>query len=429
MFKHKRFALLAAGMLLLAGCNGGQTSSGTSQGPAKKERVRLSVWGAAPEEKLYKKHAEEFAELHKDTIDFSISYGDVGEADAATNILQDVSTAADVFFFADDQLPQMQQREVIAKLPEAYANKVKERDAASAAENASSAVDNELYAFPATNDNGYLLIYNKKFLTEEDVQTLEGIMAKTSAEHQFVADLGNGYYATSFIQYICDITYNPITQVHETNFNSPEAVDALQGVSDLLMPRVDNGFKSVDFNGAALDDLSDENGNKVIAAVTGVWNADALLEKLGDDLGATKLPTFKSASGETVQWGSFAGSKLVGVKSSSKNLGWALAFADYITDEAAQRTRFIENGWGPSNRALQEDDELLKNHVTLKGLAEQAPYAISQAKSVGPRFWDNAAIVGDFLLKGPASAEAPQTLQATLDAFVTALTTAPTPEE
>ena len=34
------------------------------------------------------------------------------------------------------------------KLPKGYANKVKERDVASAAENASSAVDDELYAFP-----------------------------------------------------------------------------------------------------------------------------------------------------------------------------------------------------------------------------------------------------------------------------------------
>lgn len=170
----------------------------------------------------------------------------------------------------------MQAREVIAKLPKGYANKVKERDVASAAENASSAVDDELYAFPVTNDNGYMLIYNKAFLTETDVETLEGIMAKTTAEHQFVVDMGNGYYATSFIQYLCDITYNPITKLHTTNFNSAEAVDALQGVSNLLKPRVDNGFKSVDFNGAALDDLSDANGNKVIAAVTGVWNTELL---------------------------------------------------------------------------------------------------------------------------------------------------------
>lgn len=434
MFKQKRIALLVAGLLLLAGCNGGSSadvSGDVSQGTTSqttttseggsKERVRLSVWGSSAEEPLYHKHAAEFQEKHPE-INFSISYADVGEADAATNVLQDVSTAADVFFFADDQLPTMQAREVIAKLPKGYANKVKERDVASAAENASSAVDDELYAFPVTNDNGYMLIYNKAFLRETDVETLEGIMAKTTAEHQFVVDMGNGYYATSFIQYLCDITYNPITKLHTTNFNSAEAVDALQGVSNLLKPRVDNGFKSVDFNGAALDDLSDANGNKVIAAVTGVWNTELLKEKLGENLGAAKLPTFKSANGTTVQWGSFAGSKLVGVKSSSNNLGWALAFADYITDEAAQRYRFETNGWGPSNKNLLADEELLADHVTLKALAAQAPYAISQAKSVGSKFWDNAAIVGNFLLKGPASEESPQTLQATLDAFVDALT-------
>ncbi|OQC10619.1 MAG: hypothetical protein BWX74_00539 [Tenericutes bacterium ADurb.Bin087] len=421
MFKHKRIALLVAGLLLLAGCGGGTDSSGTTTSGAGKERVRLSVWGAIKEKPLYEQHAREFQELYPN-IDFSISYADVGEADAATNILQDVSTAADVFFFADDQLPTMQAREVIAKLPLGYANKVRARDAASACENASSAVDNELYAFPATNDNGYFLIYNKDYLTETDVETLEGIMEKTTAEHQLVVDMGNGYYATSFIQYISEITYNPITKKHTTNFNNEASVSALQAVSDILKPRVDNGFKSVDFNGAALDDLSDANGNKVIAAVTGVWNTELLKEKLGDKLGAAKLPTFKNTKGEDVQWGAFAGSKLVGVKSSSNKLGWALAFADYITDEAAQRTRFTTNGWGPSNKNLLADEELLADHVTLRALGAQAPYAISQAKSVGSLFWDNAAIVGNFLWKGPASAESPQTLQATLDAFVEALT-------
>ena len=102
---------------------------------------------------------------------------------------------------------------------------------------------------------------------------------------------------------------------------------------------------------------------------------------------------------------------------------WALAFADYITDEAAQRYRFQTNGWGPSNKNLLDDDELLAEHIMLKALRDQMPYAISQARSVGSRFWDNAAIVGKFLIEGPASPESPQTLKDTLDAFVLALTT------
>ncbi|OQA78793.1 MAG: hypothetical protein BWY30_00466 [Tenericutes bacterium ADurb.Bin239] len=416
MFKHKRIVLLVAGLFLLAGCKD------PSSQPTSKERVRLSVWGAIKEKPLYEKHAVEFQALYPD-IDFSISYADVGEADAATHVLQDVSTAADVFFFADDQLPLMQSREVIAKLPERYANKVRARDIDTAVLNASSAVDEELYAFPATNDNGYVLIYNKDFLTETDVQTLEGIMAKTNADHELVIDMGNGYYATSFIQYISEIVYNPTTKLHTTNFNNQASLDALQGVSDILKPKVDKGFKSDNFNGVALDDLSDENGNKVIAAVTGVWNYDLLKEKIGDKLGAAKLPTYKNVKGETIQWGSFAGSKLVGVKSSSNKLLWALAFADYITDEAAQRYRFQTNGWGPSNKNLLDDDELLAEHIMLKALSDQMPYAISQARSVGSRFWDNAAIVGKFLIEGPASPESPQTLKDTLDAFVLALTT------
>ena len=37
--------------------------------------------------------------------------------------------------------------------------------------------DGVLYGYPMTADNGYFLYYDKSVLTEEDVQTLDGILA------------------------------------------------------------------------------------------------------------------------------------------------------------------------------------------------------------------------------------------------------------
>lgn len=412
MFKHKKAATLLASLFLLAGCGGGETDTRT--------KVRLQVWGPAEEKVVYETLAAKFQKEHED-INFIVNYGDVGEPDAAKNVLGDVSTAADIFIYPDDQIPQMASKGVLAKLPNTYKNKVIERDSPSAVDAATYAGDGEMYGFPLTADNGYFLVYNKAFLTETDVETLEGIMAKTTAEHQLVVDLGNSYYSLSFIQYISEINYDPITMLHTTNFNDAKSLDALEGIIDILRPRKDNGFVSVDFNGGALDDLSDANGNKVIAGVTGNWNIAKLKENLGENLGTAKLPTFKSKAGETVQWGSFAGSKLLGVKSSSKNLQYALMFADFISDEVGQMLRYTTNGWGPSNKNVAAD-EALAGELGLLALAAQAPYAIPQGKSVGGKFWENGGLVGTFLLDGPASETSPQTLQAVLDAFVDAIT-------
>ena len=170
--------------------------------------------------------------------------------------------------------------------------------------------------------------------------------------------------------------------------------------------------------------MGDDQGNKVVAVVTGVWNVDNIEEVLGDKMSATKLPTFKSKANATVQMGAFAGSKLVGVKSSTSNLPWALAFAEFVTNEAAQAYRFAEIGKGPSNIAVSNSDEVQAN-VGLAALGEQSEFAIPQGKSVGGTFWDPAAAVGNFVFNGPASEDAPQTAQEQLDAFVAAVTAAP----
>ena len=121
--------------------------------------------------------------------------------------------------------------------------------------------------------------------------------------------------------------------------------------------------------------------------------------------------------------GAFAGSKLVGVKSSTAQPAWALAFADFITDETAQAYRFAEIGKGPSNSIVSASEAVQANEA-LAALGAQAEFAIPQSKSVGSAFWDASAAVGNFVVNGPASEDAPQTIQAQLDAFVQAITLA-----
>lgn len=414
MFKHKKFAILAVSAMLLAACG-----TPTSQG----ETIRLQVWGPGKEgeREIYTELATRFQAAHPE-ITFKMGYGDVGEADAATQALADVDTAADVFMFADDQLSNLVGKGVLAPLSTTYANLVKARDVASAVDSATfgTGENEKLYGFPVAADNGYFLFYNNEFFTKTDVETLEGIMAKTTANSQFAMDLGNGYYAMSPVMNTGEISYDATARVHTTTYNNAASVDALEGFISVLRPRLDTGFKSDNIDNI----IADFGDNKIVAAVTGMWNADNIEAVLGTKMGATKLPTFKSKANVTVQMGSFAGSKLVGVKSSTAKLSWALAFAEFVTNEAAQAYRYAEIGKGPSNSNVSASAAVQSN-TALAALGMQAAHAIPQGKSVGGSFWDASAAVGNFVVNGPASVDAPQTPAEQLDAFVAAVTLAP----
>ena len=105
MFKQKKSLFLIASALVLAACGGGG---------GDKETIRLQVWGPEKEgeKEVYNYLAAEFQKLHTD-ITFKITYGDVGEGDAATQALADVDTAADIFMFADDQLSNLVEKRCI----------------------------------------------------------------------------------------------------------------------------------------------------------------------------------------------------------------------------------------------------------------------------------------------------------------------------
>ncbi len=407
MFRQKKSLVLFLAIGALVGC-GGNNDSGT---------IRLKVWGPIAEKPIYEKLAAEFIEANKEQAKIAIQYGRVEESEAATVALGDIDQAGDVFMFADDQLGKLVKKGALAKLTTSAKNRLIERDVADAVDNAT--YEGDVYGYPVSNDNGYFLYYNNNELTSEDVLTLEGILAKTTDKKKLLINMGDGYFALSGVLHTHELGYNYDTDKHTTTIGDAASISQLAGLSSLL-------FENTHLLSASLDDQLAEMGKGgIIAAVSGNWNYAELKKEMGDKLSATKLPTYKNDKGEAIQMGSFAGSKLVGVKSTISDddtARWAFAFAEYITNEAAQRHRLLELGKGPSNKVLNADEELLADELGLKALQMQKPYSISQAKSVGPDYWEAASLVGEFIIKGQASPTSPATLEAVLDSFVATIT-------
>lgn len=382
----KLFSLLMAVLLIgMCACAGAET-------------IELKVWGSQVDQELLKELCEAFAAEHPENT-WQFTYGVVGEADAQARYLEDPAAAADVFSFPDDQIITLVQADALYEV-------TRNREAIAAA-NAAGTVDaasynGVLYGYPMTADNGYYLYYDKSVLTEEDVKTLDGILAAAEKAGKSVhMDVSNGWYLASFfLGSGCTLTLDAEGN-QLCDFNSPNGLAAAEAVRAFCNhPAFITGDDSV---------LQGGIGDTICAGVSGPWTSASIKEKLGENFGAAKLPTF-TCNGEQVQMGSFLGCKILGVNTQTAHPVEAMMLAEYLTGEQAQIRRFEALGYGPSNINAAAS-EAVASDPALTALAEQSAFAISQ--HVLGAYWTPAEAFG---LELEAHSEGD--LQAMLDQLV-----------
>lgn len=327
----------------------------------------------------------------------------MSEGDAATQVITDVETAPDVYCFAQDQLSRLVEAGALARLGEAAkAEVVANNDGGSVAAGQVAGVQ---YAYPLTSDNGYFLYYDKSVVSDEQAQTLEGIIAACEAADKFFRfELeGSAWYTASF--FFATGCYSNWTTRADGEFvsvddtwNSPEGLVALKGMQKLLKS------KSYESNSSNFDGAG--------AIVTGTWNSGTAAATFGDNLGAAKLPTF-TVDGETYQLGSFTGNKLMGVKPQTdvKKAAVLSKLALWLSGETCQAERFAEFGWGPSNKNVQASDAV-KADPSLVAFAAQAQFGTPQGQIWGG-WWDIAKVVATAAKEATDEAG----LQAALDSY------------
>lgn len=366
---RKLFAVLLTLCLITAGVS------------ALAETVALKVWGSQDDQALLGEMVEAFKAANPDKS-FDITFGVVGEPDAKAKYLEDPAAAADVFAFADDQLPALVSADA---LYEVTINK----DAIVAANIPSSVkaatMNGQLYAYPMTADNGYFLYYDKSVISEEQVKSLDGILeAAQAAGKKVLMDVSNGWYIASFFLGAGCELYVGEDGVIVCDFNNEKGVAAGEAIKAFT---AHEAFMTGDVNTM----LPGGIGDTVAAGVAGAWLAKDIMDKLGDNYAATKLPTF-TMNGEQVQMGSFAGFKLVGVNTLTEYPEEAMALAEWLTNEENQLKRFEVRGLGPSNIKVAEGETVQAN-AALAALAMQAPFASSQAAGLD-KYWTPAEAFG-----------------------------------
>ena len=414
----KILAILMAGVLTataFAGCGGGGESSNTNSGSSsnsgessstatgvnastvdyayfgEEDNVKLKVWAPDAAVNLVKKQIEDFKKAYSEKK-FDITVVAKGESDAATQMLNDASAAADVFSFPSDQLNKLVDAGVIAPVAKGFTEYVTSSNSEDTVKAGTS--KDTLYAYPETNDNGYYMVYDNTVVTEEDAKTLEGTLAACKkAGKKFIFDAGDGFYACTFAftagAKIDGLEDDGITQKF-VEYDEDAAVKTLQAFAKLIK-EYKGTFTSLNVKNVASGFKNGTCG----AGVDGSWDTKVNQDSLGDKFGAAKLPTI-NVDGEDKQLVSMFGYKYIGVNGSSKFPNSAQILALYLSGEECQKQRTEELGWGPSNVNVQKD-KLVTESAVLNAIKDQSQNSCTQV-NIASTFWTPMGNLGNKLV-------------------------------
>ncbi len=401
----KRLWALLMMLMILAGCSP-QTADENAVTP-------LRVWvGDNADVAWMEQVVREYSAAHPERR-LDVQIGVQNEGDAAKVVLADVEAAADVFTFADDQMNSLLTGGALMPIVEGAEIIMRDNTPESVA--AASGPDGQLYAYPATADNGYFMFYNNAYISQADASTLEGMLDRAAESGKKVAfPMANAWYLYSFFRGAgleMRLSGDGVTNLCSWNA-ADTPITGEQVLTALLEIAAHPGFAEADSD-AFVAGIKD---GSIIAGVSGTWNAAVAAQVWGENYAAAKLPTYRVA-GQDVQMASFSGFKLVGVNAYSAHAGEAMDLAAFMTAHDAQVDRFTLRRQGPSNvQALS--DPAVQAEPAIAAIVAQAPHA--DVQRVGSKYWDAAAALGKIIVNGNPEGIPLQTLLDNCVAGITA---------
>lgn len=345
MKKRGLAVLLTAALAvsMFAGCGSGSGSGGG------KENIRLMVWSPSEDQskdsgEWLQTMCEKFADEHPEW-DITFVYGVADEASAAGQVAQDAEASADVFMYANDTLTTMTDANALAKFGGKYREEIESTNSEEVI--ASLTKDGELYGVPFTT-NTWFMYYDKSVFSGEDIKNLDTMLEKGVVSFP----LTNSWYLPAF--YIgngCTLFGDGTDESKGVDFGGDKAVE----VTNYLIDLEQNPNFRIDADGSGIAGLRD---GSISAIFSGSWDANAVKEALGDNMGVAALPTF-TLNGEEKQMMAYAGSKAIGVNPNCDDMVAAVELAVYLGSAEAQRAHYELRNVIPCNTELLEEEEAI----------------------------------------------------------------------
>lgn len=370
---------------------GGDEETPVAQGP--KEKITLTVWGAQQDQEMLKSMCKAYAEANPDK-EYKFLFGIQGEGDAADKILNDVTSGPDVFSFPSDQINKLYAGGALARVGGDIEKNVISVNSPDSVDAATLTIngENQLYAYPATGDNTYVVFYDKRVYTNpEDLATLDKMLdvAEDAGKTVHFKLNDDGWYLSSFFfadeSLAYNVTYNEnmVEEKVEINYNDPAGLEVMKALRSYILR---DGLVVTTDDSKMIAGLTPtaEGTVEAAAVITGIWNKESIVQLLGDNMGVAVLPK-ATIGGKEVQLSGYFGYKLMGVNGYSKNKGEAHKLAQWLTNEQNQILRHEVRGFGPTNINAMATDTV-KNDAVISVILQQAAFNRTQ-KGVPSAYW------------------------------------------
>ena len=380
------------GITMLAGCSsgapetGGTNSGGSGSGSAPTP-ITITVWTPSEDQSAdngnwLDKELTAFKEAHPEW-DLTINTGVSPEGDTLKNIQTDPEAAADVFMYANDQIPDMLSINALARLGGATLEQVQKQSSSTTLNTVS--YNGGVYGVPFTG-NTWFMYYDKRVFSEDDVKNLDTMLEKGKVGFP----LSNSWYIASF--YVA----NGCTLFGENGGDADAGFDfggdKAVAVTNYLVDLAANP-NFVDANGLSPSTLADGTINCLFS---GTWDYAAVVDAIGEEnVGICAAPTY-TLDGKELQLKAFAGSKAIGVNANSKNPEVAVALTAFLGSTQAQQDHYDLRNIIPTDESLTVDDALATAQMN----------AMSYASIVQPlqadmgQYWTPAETMGKEIIAG-----------------------------
>jgi arabinogalactan oligomer/maltooligosaccharide transport system substrate-binding protein len=380
-------------VFFVVACGGSPSSSIllSSQAPTP---VTLFVWAPNQEQDFIEARAEEF-QLQNPQWDIQFNFLVVSEVDAKGLLLLDIVNGGDIFAFPDDQLESIVEAGGLSEVNQ-YIEDVSSRNIPWTVDVAK--VGDKLYAYPNTADNGTYMYFDKRYINEEEMASFDTILARAEELDSFVnIDPMGGWSMAMWFTATNHLSWSRIDWEQTIDWNNEAGIRAAQTMMNYYATNrlIDDGLllptQFVENNVGNLQDGA-------IAGMSGYWHTNAILDILGENMGTIKMPTYTSVDGNTYQFGSMVGARMLGVNAYTKYPAAAHGFANYLTSAEVQLKRAKELFVAPSNLEVAAMEEV-QALPTFKALADQSPFGIPQARSVSQYYWTPADAFANAIIR------------------------------
>ena len=355
------------------------------------EKITLKVW--APLDAQYDESSflpqalTKFEEAHPEyKITWEISVCEA--ADAGNIVSANVKNGPDVYLFANDQLGMLLEAGALTKLSGAYLDDVRTNNSEAIA-NSVTYQDGGVYAFPCSS-NTWFMYYNKAYYTEEDIKSLDSMMAKKPISFP----ISNSWYLSAFYFAAGGTMFGDGTDgSQDILFNNSKCVSVTTYLAEMLKA----GKIIDDANGSGIQDLQNR---KVGAVFSGSWDEAQIREILGSNFGVAKLPCVQ-IDGTQCQMYAFAGCKAYGINPNTQHAKAAFQLARWLASPEMQLLYYQTASIFPCSVTLAQDNSFSADAVA-KANAETIAYTSKMQPSIPEMFyyWDPMHNFGIELVSG-----------------------------